>query len=59
MRGSTRGDGSVGEDITENLMTIKSLPMKLNKPIPYLEVRGEVYMSNDTFMKIIMTLITF
>lgn len=53
VRGSTRGDGSVGEDITENLMTIKSLPMKLNKPIPYLEVRGEVYMSNDTFMKII------
>lgn len=53
VRGSTRGDGSVGEDITENLMTIKSLPMKLNKPIPYLEVRGEVYMSNDTFMNII------
>lgn len=53
VRGSTRGDGSVGEDITDNLMTIKSLPMKLNKSIPYLEVRGEVYMSNDTFMKII------
>lgn len=53
VRGSTRGDGSVGEDITENLMMIKSLPMKLNKPIPYIEIRGEVYMSNDTFMKII------
>lgn len=52
VRGSTRGDGSVGEDITDNLMTIKSLPMKLKKPIPYLEVRGEVYMSNDIFVKL-------
>lgn len=51
-RGSTRGDGNIGEDITDNLMTIKSLPMKLNKAIPYLEVRGEVYMSNDTFIKL-------
>lgn len=48
-RGSTRGDGLVGEDITENLRTIKSLPMKLTKNIPFLEVRGEVYMSYASF----------
>lgn len=52
VRGSTRGDGNVGEDITDNLMTIKSLPMRLKKPIPYLEVRGEVYMSNKTFLEL-------
>lgn len=49
VRGSTRGDGSVGEDITENLKTIRSLPMKLNRPVPFLEVRGEVYMSIKSF----------
>ncbi len=49
VRGSTRGDGSVGEDITDNLKTIKSLPMKLKRPVPYLEVRGEVYMSIKSF----------
>lgn len=53
VRGSTRGDGTVGEDITDNLLTIKSLPKKLNKPIPYLEVRGEVYMSNESFLTLI------
>ena len=49
VRGSTRGDGRVGEDITDNLKTIRSLPMKLSRPIPYLEVRGEVYMSIQSF----------
>ena len=49
VRGSTRGDGRVGEDITDNLKTIRSLPMKLTRPIPYLEVRGEVYMSQESF----------
>ena len=53
VRGSTRGDGTTGEDITDNLLTIKSLPKKLNKPVPYLEVRGEVYMSNDSFLTLI------
>lgn len=52
VRGSTRGDGTEGEDITENLLTIKSLPKILKRPIPYLEVRGEVYMSNETFIKL-------
>ena len=51
-RGSTRGDGSVGEDVTENLKTIKSIPMKLSEAIPYLEVRGEVFISKENFQKI-------
>ncbi len=51
-RGSTRGDGNVGEDVTENLMTIKSLPKRLKNAPEYLEVRGEVYMSFDTFERI-------
>lgn len=53
VRGSTRGDGVTGEDITDNLLTIKSLPKRLNKAIPYLEVRGEVYMSNTSFLKLV------
>lgn len=52
-RASTRGDGQVGEDITENILTINSLPKKLNKNIEYLEVRGEVYMSKDSFLKLV------
>ncbi|GHU83463.1 DNA ligase [Clostridia bacterium] len=50
VRGSTRGDGQTGEDITGNLMTIKSLPKRLPLALPYLEVRGEVYMSVETFL---------
>lgn len=53
VRGSTRGDGVVGEDITENLRTIKSLPMHLTEEIPFLEVRGEVYMSNENFLSLV------
>lgn len=53
VKGSTRGDGVVGEDITENLRTIKSLPLKLNEDIPYLEVRGEVYMSEKNFLALV------
>ncbi len=52
VRGSTRGDGFVGEDVTENLMTINSLPMKIENAPTYLEVRGEVYMSFETFERI-------
>lgn len=48
-RGSTRGDGFVGEDVTANLKTIMSIPMKLNEPVPFLEVRGEVYMPRSVF----------
>lgn len=49
VRGATRGDGFVGEDVTENLRTIKTIPLKLNEPIPYLVVRGEVYMPREVF----------
>lgn len=51
-RGSTRGDGVIGEDVTENLMTIKSLPKKIENAPAYLEVRGEVYMSFSTFERL-------
>ncbi len=53
VRGSTRGDGFVGEDITENLRTVKSIPMKLKEPVPFIEVRGEVYMPKKSFEKLI------
>lgn len=52
-RGSTRGDGFVGEDVTENLRTISSIPKSLKEPIPYLEVRGEVYMPIESFERVI------
>ena len=52
VRASTRGDGQVGEDITENILTIKSLPKKINTDVPFLEVRGEVYMSKENFLKL-------
>ncbi len=52
-RGSTRGDGNVGEDITANLRTIKSIPLRLNTELPFIEVRGEVYMPRDSFYKIV------
>lgn len=52
VRGATRGDGIVGEDVTENLRTIKSIPLKLKEPIPYLNVRGEVYMPRGVFEEI-------
>ncbi len=51
-RGSTRGDGNVGEDVTENLKTIRSIPLKIKEPIPYLEVRGEVFMPHSSFERL-------
>lgn len=48
-RGSTRGDGRIGEDITENLMTIGSIPHKIDADAEFLEIRGEVYMPRKTF----------
>lgn len=49
-QGITRGDGvNYGEDVTENLQMIKSIPHTLPEKLPYLEVRGEVYMDNDVF----------
>lgn len=48
-RGSTRGDGFVGEDVTENIRTITGLPKVLKEPVPFLEVRGEVYMTESAF----------
>ncbi len=52
VRGSTRGDGVTGEDVTENLKTINSIPLRLTRPVPFLEVRGEVFMSKSTFDKL-------
>ena len=51
VRGATRGNGVVGEDITHNVKTIKSIPLKLKQPLD-IEVRGEIYMSKKTLEKI-------
>ena len=51
VRGATRGNGVVGEDITHNVKTIKSIPLKLKQPLD-IEVRGEIYMSKETLEKI-------
>jgi DNA ligase (NAD+) len=48
-RGVTRGDGVVGEDVTSNVRTIRSIPLRLTRPVPYLEARGEVYMPRAAF----------
>ena len=52
VRGSTRGDGLVGEDVTENLATIRAIPKQLAGAPEFLEVRGEVYMPHDAFFKL-------
>ena len=50
VRGSTRGDGRIGEDITENLRVINGFPLFLDKDVPDIfEIRGEVFMSKDDF----------
>ena len=53
VRAATRGDGETGEDVTPNLRTVRSVPLRLaaHRPPPVLEVRGEVYMHRDAFEK--------
>lgn len=53
VRGATRGDGITGEDITKNIMTIKTIPLVLNEKVD-IEVRGEIYMSKKSFEKLNM-----
>ncbi len=48
-RALTRGDGHVGEDVTENARTIRSLPLRIRTDLPELEIRGEVVMNRDAF----------
>ena len=51
VRAATRGDGLVGENVTNNVKTIKVIPLKLKKDID-IEVRGEIFMSKETLKKI-------
>ena len=53
VRGSTRGDGFVGEDVTANLKTIRNIPLKLKTELPFIEVRGEVYMPVSSFERLV------
>lgn len=53
VRGATRGDGQVGEDITANLLQIRCIPHVLKKALPRVIVRGEVYMSRQTFAELV------
>lgn len=52
IRGSTRGDGKVGEDVTANIRTIRNIPLKIDTDLPLLEVRGEVYMPREVFLRL-------
>ncbi len=49
IRGATRGDGEIGEGVTQNLRTIKAIPLRIEKAPPLVEVRGEVYMARTAF----------
>ena len=51
--GSTRGDGFVGEDVTQNLKTVKSIPVSISEKLPLIEVRGETYMPRDVFLRLV------
>ena len=51
--GSTRGDGFVGEDVTANLKTIRTIPLTLKENIPLVEARGEVYMPREQFFELV------
>ena len=52
VRGVTRGDGTVGEDITTNVRTIRTIPLRIHSDSPHMEVRGEVYMPIDSFERL-------
>ena len=52
VRGATRGDGRVGEDVTQNLRTIRTIPLRLPDALPRLIVRGEVFMPKSVFHKL-------
>lgn len=52
-RGSTRGDGRIGEDVSANLRTVRNIPLKLPSELPVLEVRGEVYMPREVFLGLV------
>lgn len=52
-RGSTRGDGIIGENVSANLCTVGSIPLKIKENLPAIEVRGEVYMPRDVFIKLV------
>src|SRR5579864_7130565 len=52
VRGGTRGDGRTGEDVTPNLRTIKSIPLRLRESPAFVEVRGEVFLSKSDFEKL-------
>lgn len=49
---ATRGDGTVGEDVTANVRTIRSIPLRLKEPVRRLEVRGEIYMPKSSFLRL-------
>ena len=51
VRAATRGDGTVGENVTQNIRTVKSVPLRLKNPYS-IEVRGECYMPKDSFIKL-------
>ena len=51
--GSTRGDGNVGENVTANLRTVRTIPLKLKENLPLIEVRGEVYMPREVFASLV------
>lgn len=52
-RGSTRGDGTIGENVSANLCTVGSIPLHLKRELDEIEVRGEVYMPREVFLKLV------
>ena len=52
VRGATRGDGEIGEDVTQNLRTIKAIPLRIDDAPPLIEVRGEAYLPRSAFARL-------